>query len=84
MAKTWNPSIHDPRFEEFPIPYSDNFVDGHRGELLLRSTRGQDVPVTYGLDLSTATLMDVLPRGLQVGWRSERTKSGRLLLRCCL
>ena len=48
MAKTWNPSIHDPRFEEFPIPYLDNFVDGHRGELLLHSIRGQDVPVMYG------------------------------------
>ena len=50
MAKTWNPSIHDPRFEEFPIPYLDNFVDGHRDELLLHSISigGQDVPVMYG------------------------------------
>ena len=48
MAKTWNPSVHDPRFEEFPIPYLDHFVDGHRDEFLLRSIRGEDVPVMYG------------------------------------
>ena len=48
MAKTWNPLIQDPRFEEFPIAYLDNFVDGHRGELLLRSIRGHDGPVMYG------------------------------------
>ena len=71
MAKTWNPSIHDPRFEEFPIPYLDHFVDGHRGELLLHSIRGQDVPVMYGLDLSTAMLMDLLPMRI-AGWLEVR------------
>ena len=35
MAKTQNPSIHNPRIEGFTIPSQDDFVDGDRDELLL-------------------------------------------------
>ena len=34
-AKTQNPLIHDPRFEQFTIPSLDDFVDSDSGELLL-------------------------------------------------
>ena len=35
VAKTQNPSVHDPRFDEFTVLSLDNFVDGDRDELLL-------------------------------------------------
>ena len=35
MTKTQNPSIHDPRFEEFMISSLDDFVDSERDKLLL-------------------------------------------------
>ena len=35
VAKTQNPSVHDPQFEEFTVPFLDNFVDGDWDKLLL-------------------------------------------------
>ena len=35
MAKTQSPLVHNPRFEEFTVPSSMNFVDGDRDEMLL-------------------------------------------------
>ena len=36
VAKAHNPSVHDPRFEEFTIPSLDNLImDGDRDKLLL-------------------------------------------------
>ena len=37
VAKTQNPSVPDPRFEEFTVPSLDDFVDGDWDELLLCS-----------------------------------------------
>ena len=33
LAKTQNPLIHDPRFEELTIPFLDDFVNGDGDEL---------------------------------------------------
>ena len=35
MAKTQNPLVPDPCFDEFTVPSLDDFVDGDRDELLL-------------------------------------------------
>ena len=35
VTEIQNPSIYDPRFEEFVIPYLDDFIDGGRNEHLL-------------------------------------------------
>ena len=35
MAKTQNPSIHDPMFEEFTIPSLYDIEDGDRDKVLL-------------------------------------------------
>ena len=35
MAKTQNPSIHDPWFEEYVIPSMDAFMDGDRDKRFL-------------------------------------------------
>ena len=35
VAKTQNPSNPDPRFDEFPVPSLDDFVNSDRDELLL-------------------------------------------------
>ena len=34
VAKAQNPSVSDPRFDEFTVPFLDDFVDGDRDELL--------------------------------------------------
>ena len=39
MAKTQNPFVPDPRFDEFNVPSLDDFVDGNRDELLLYPIR---------------------------------------------
>ena len=39
VAKTQNPSILDPRFEELMTPFLGSFVDGARDKLLLRNIR---------------------------------------------
>ena len=35
MAKIENPSVPDSRFEEFSVPFLDDFVGGDQGEFLL-------------------------------------------------
>ena len=35
VAKTQNPSVPVPRFDEFTVPFLDDFVDGDRDELFI-------------------------------------------------
>ena len=44
VAKTQNPSVPDPQFDEFMVPSLDDFVDGDRDEHLLCPIR---VPYKY-------------------------------------
>ena len=43
MAKTLCPSVLNPRFEVFTIPFLMDFVDGDRGEMLLCSISPKEV-----------------------------------------